>query len=216
MRQQNNFADLRENMVQSQIEARGITDKRVLSAFRKIKRHYFVLEEYLKFAYDDYPLPIGQGQTISQPYMAALMTAYLKPNESDRVLEIGTGSGYQSAILAELCKEVYTVERIEPLLLSAKGRLDKLGYTNIEFKIDDGTLGWKEQAPFDRIIVTCGSPSSPGPLKEQLADKGRLLIPVGDRFIQTLTLIQRDGNKFNETSLCGCMFVPLIGKYGWT
>jgi protein-L-isoaspartate(D-aspartate) O-methyltransferase len=205
----------KESMVKEQLKKRGINDERVLSAFRKVERHKFVLPQNINDSYKDYPLPIGSGQTISQPYIVALMTELLRLKENETVLEIGTGSGYQTAILAELCSRVYTVERIEALLLNAKKTLTELGYSNIYFKTDDGSAGWKENAPYSGIIVTCAAPQLPTPLKEQLSDGGRLVIPIGGKFSQTLMLVEKKGDTFKETCACDCVFVPLIGKYGW-
>ena len=178
---------LRNEMVDSQLIPRGIHDELVLSAFRKVPRHCFVSKEVRREnAYSDHPLSIGKGQTISQPYMVALMTELLQLKGEEKVLEIGAGSGYQAAILAELAKEVYTVERIRPLMVKARNTLAELGYTNILFKAFDGTLGWKEYEPYDAIMVTAGAPKVPEPLLDQLAEGGRLIIPVGNRFSQEL------------------------------
>ena len=209
------FAGKRALMVTEQLEARGITDQVVLAAFRKVPRHKFVPQRFMDESYGDHPIPIGEGQTISQPYMVALMTELLGLKKNSRVLEIGTGSGYQAAILAELCAEVYSIERIASLSENAGKALSGLGYLNIRLKVDDGSAGWKERAPYDGIMVTCGAPSVPEPLKEQLADGGRLVIPVGGGFSQVLVMIQREKNDFKETEICGCVFVLLVGKYGW-
>ncbi len=202
-------------MVDDQISARGIREVRVLEAFRKVPRHHYVPSSMAASAYADHPLPIGEGQTISQPYIVALMTECLNLRKDGRVLEIGTGSGYQAAILAELCSEVYTIEKEDVLLARAKDLLSKEGYSNIYFKSGDGTLGWKEHAPFDGIIVTAAAPEVPEPLKEQLADGGRIVIPVGTLFSQMLVAIEKKGDKFTSEDVCGCVFVPLVGKYGW-
>src|SRR4030043_1897036 len=170
---------MREKMVETQIKARGVKDPRVISALLKVERHRFVLEEYLNSAYADQPLPIGEGQTISQPYIVALMTELLELKENEKVLEIGTGSGYQAAILAELAKEVYTIEIIESLALIAKNRLLELGYQNIRVKAGDGYLGWPEAAPFDAITITCAPDHIPTPLLDQLKEGGRMVVPVG-------------------------------------
>lgn len=215
MAKKSNFRQEREAMVAYQLQARGIKDKKVLAAFRKVPREEFIPQQYRDQSYGDYPMPIGFGQTISQPYMVALMTECLNLKETDKVLEIGTGSGYQAAILAELCAEVYTVERLASLTEASKKILAELGYTNTKLKVDDGSLGWKEFTPYNGIIVTCGAPSVPEPLKEQLADGGRLVIPVGGDFSQVLTIIEKTKAGFSETEVCGCVFVPLIGKYGW-
>lgn len=211
-----NFDAQRKNMLEQQLIARGdIIDKKVLEVFLKVPRHKFVPEKLQADVYGDYPLPIGSGQTISQPYMVALMTQCLGLKAADIVLEVGTGSGYQSAILAEIAKEVYTIERFPELSQSAACVLKELGYKNIYFKSGDGTLGWQEKSPFDRIIVTAGAPSAPRPLLEQLAEGGRLVIPIGGNYSQTLTILEKDNGKIKATEVCGCMFVPLVGKEGW-
>ena len=198
------------------IKKRGIKDERVLNAMLKVPRHLFVPPEIVDRAYDDCPLPIGKGQTISQPYIVALMTEALELDEDSKVLEIGTGSGYQAAILAEIAKEVYTVERIPELLERARKTIESLGYTNIHFKLGDGTMGWEEEAPFDAIIVTAASPDIPEPLVEQLKIGGRMVIPVGSELTQELLKIRKTGEKRIEVeSLGGCIFVKLKGKYGW-
>ncbi len=202
-------------MVETQLAARGIRNRRVLDAFLEVPRHRFV-EEYLKYkAYDDYPLTIGYGQTISQPYMVALMTEALSPSPTDRVLEIGTGSGYQAAILSRLCAQVYSVERIAALATRARKVLDELGYYNIHIRVGDGTLGWSQEAPFDGIVVTAGAPHVPEALVDQLAVGGRLVIPVGDQSMQDLKRCTRTPQGVREESLGGCRFVRLIGKNGW-
>jgi len=214
-KQKKEFEQERKLMVQEQLIPRGITDKRVLAAFMKVPRHKFVPVRYMEEAYGDYPVSIGEGQTISQPYMVALMTQCLELKENDKVLEIGTGSGYQAAILAELADKVYTTERISALSKNAQGVLQKLGYTNIKLKLGDGSLGWEEFTPYDGIIVTCAAPSAPEPLKKQLKENGRLVIPVGESFSQTLAVVKKRKGKFTEEDICGCVFVPLVGKYGW-
>lgn len=206
----------RERMVRYQLEARGITNPRVLDAMRKVPRHLFVPPERIYDAYSDHALPIGEGQTISQPYMVALMTELLDPAPSHRVLEIGTGSGYQAAILAELANEVVTIEREETLSQRAREVLESLGYRNITFVVGDGTEGYPPLAPYDGIIVTAGAPFIPQSLTEQLAPGGRLVIPVGHRYEQVLTVAQKDERGNVHVSEHGyCVFVPLIGKYGW-
>jgi len=202
-------------MVKNQLMARDIKDERVLRAMGKVPRHLFIQEALAGEAYNDHPVPIGEKQTISQPYIVALMTEALELKGSENTLEIGTGSGYQTAILAELSSRVYTVERIKSLLINARKLLAKLGYDNILFKAFDGTLGWKEYAPFDAIMVTAGSPNVPEPLKEQMADNGRMIIPVGDRYTQELIKITRKGEDFEQEGLGGCRFVNLIGVHGW-
>jgi len=204
------FAEARNKMVEKQIRGRGISDPRVLAAMAKVPRHRFVLQEYLNQAYADHPLPISHGQTISQPYIVALMTEYLALQPGEKVLEIGTGSGYQAAILAELTDQVYTVEIIEPLGQQAAAILQQLGY-NVQTKIDDGYYGWPEYAPFDAIIVTCAPDHVPQPLTSQLKDGGRLIIPVGPPgHYQTLWLIERKGDQFQSTNLGGVAFVPML------
>jgi len=199
-------------MVEDQIKKRGIKDKRVLNALKKVKRHLFIPHSLWDEAYGDYPLPIGEGQTISQPYVVALMTELLKLKEKEKVLEIGTGSGYQAAILAELCKEVYSVEIIESLAQKSKEKLAELGYKNIFVFQGDGYLGLKKYAPFDGIIVTCAPPYVPEPLKEQLKEGGRMVIPVGDYFQELKVLTKRKG-KINETSVIPVRFVPMTGDH---
>ena len=210
------FEIARRKMVETQIAARGIRDPRVLQVMREIPRHLFVDEGMWDQAYQDHPLPIGEKQTISQPYMVALMTEAAAPTPNDKVLEIGTGSGYQTAILASLCKWVYSVERIRSLAMKARKVLDQLHLYNVSIKVGDGSEGWEEYAPYNAIIVTAGAPEVPKPLKEQLADGGRLIIPVGDRFSQVLYKIVRRGNEFLQQDLGGCRFVDLVGKYGWS
>lgn len=210
------FGSMRERMVQEQLIGRGISDKKVLEAFRKVPRHEFVPEEYRPTAYNDYPLPIGSNQTISQPYMVALMTGLLGLKGGERVLEIGTGSGYQLAILAEIAGEACSIERFEGLAHASQNKLESLGYKNFKIKVGDGTLGWEESAPYDGIIVTAGSPVVPGSLVKQLRDGGRLVIPVGSEFSQVLTVVEKSGKTINATSVCGCVFVPLVGKEGWS
>jgi len=206
---------LRNRMVEEQLIPRGIFDERVLSAFRKVPRHAFIPDKSLENAYGDFPLPVGEGQTISQPYMVALMTQYLDLKPGDRALEIGTGSGYQTSILAELAKEVYSVERFAVLAERAQMVLNDLGHANIKIKVGDGTEGWEEFAPYDAIVVTAGAPAVPEPLVEQLAEGGRLVVPVGGGFSQTLTLVKKQEGKIAQEEICGCVFVPLVGRYGW-
>ncbi len=197
-------------MVKEQLLPRGIRDARVLGAFYKVERHKFVSEEFKANAYADYPLPIGENQTISQPYIVALMTECLDLNGVQKVLEIGTGSGYQAAILAELAGEIYTIERFNTLAQRAKTVLGELGYTNIKVKVEDGTLGWQEEAPFDRIIVTAAGSEIPLPLIEQLKENGKLIIPLGGSFSQILTVAEKKKGKIELSSVCGCVFVPLV------
>jgi protein-L-isoaspartate(D-aspartate) O-methyltransferase len=209
------FAAVRDRMVAEQIRARGVADPRVLAALRQVPRHRFVPEHLWSQAYADYPLPIGEDQTISQPYIVALMTAILELRETARVLEVGTGSGYQAAVLAELAAAVFSIDRRGGLADQARSILDSLGYRNVRIRVGDGTLGWPEEAPFDGIIVTAGAPRVPRPLVEQLAMGGRLVIPVGDRFTQTLTCVRQTREGLQHEYYGGCRFVRLIGKYGW-
>jgi protein-L-isoaspartate(D-aspartate) O-methyltransferase len=206
---------LRNEMVTKQIVARGITDSGVLSAMRTVPRHLFVSEAMSDQAYGDFPLPIGEQQTISQPYIVAEMTQALQVGPEDRVLEIGTGSGYQAAILAHIAFRVYTIERIFALYSRTRKLFDELRYHNIVTRYSDGTTGWKEHAPFDAIIVTAGAPEVPVVLVNQLAVGGRMVIPVGDRHSQDLVKIYRDEQGLHQTSLGGCRFVKLIGEHGW-
>lgn len=206
----------RYDMIAEHIIPRDIRDKNVLRAMERVPRHIFVSKCMVNYAYNDRPLPIGYGQTISQPYMVAIMTQLLELDDNKRVLEIGTGSGYQTAILAEICKEVYSIERIPELSEIAKGNLSRLGYKNVKLKVADGSIGWAEYSPFNGIIVTAASPEVPEVLKLQLnEDNGILVIPVGDRFSQSLKRIIRKKDKFYEEDLLLCAFVPLIGKHGW-
>ena len=205
----------RERMVKNQLVPRGITDEGVLRAMGKIQRHLFLEEAMAGEAYNDHPLPIGHKQTISQPYIVALMTQALELTGREKTLEIGTGSGYQTAILAELSEKVYTIERIRPLLERARSLLNELGYTNILFKSFDGTLGWEVYSPFDAIIITAGAPKIPEPLLNQLAEGGRMVIPIGDRFSQDLMKVTKTKGEYREKNLGGCRFVDLIGAHGW-
>jgi len=202
-------------MVESQLISRGIKDTRVLDTMRKVPRHRFVEEALFSQAYNDHPLPIGEKQTISQPYMVALMTEALDLQGPERVLEIGTGSGYQTAILAELAEKIYSIERIRALSARAQRILDDLGYFNVVLKVGDGSLGLKEEAPFEAIMVTAGSPDIPQPLVDQLAMGGRLVVPVGDRYTQALIKIVRVKEGVTKTDLGGCRFVNLLGTHGW-
>lgn len=209
------YSMAREKMVRDQLVPRGIHDPRVLQAMGKVPRERFVDEPMKRLAYDDNPLPIGHGQTISQPYIVAFMTESLQLSGTEKTLELGTGSGYQAAILAELSAWVYTIERIETHQDRARQILGELGYTNISFKVYNGTLGWEEHAPYDAILVTAGAPKIPEPLVHQLASEGRLIIPVGDRYSQELMrLVKKNGNVMRQ-SLGGCRFVSLIGSHGW-
>jgi len=206
---------LRAEMVEFQLKARGIADPRVLTAMGKVERHRFVPANLIDSSYDDYPLPIGEGQTISQPYMVAIMTELLELKGNEKVLEVGTGSGYQAAILAELAKQVITMERYKTLADKAQKLLLEMGYTNVEVRTGDGTEGYKPEAPYDGILVTAACPDIPPPLIEQLAEGGRLVLPIGDRYLQTLTLVRKRAGKIDIGRSIGCVFVPLIGKYGF-
>ena len=212
-----NFENSRKRMVESQIVARGINDRRLIDTMLKVPRHIFVEEAMASQAYNDTPLPIGEKQTISQPYMVALMTELLQLKGTDRVLEVGTGSGYQTAILAQLADRVYTIERIRPLALKARKALDSLGLLNVNLRIEDGTCGWESEAPFDAIMVTAGAPDVPGHLVDQLSIGGRLVIPVGNQWEQVLVRVIKgaDGTFIREEST-NCRFVKLIGKFGWS
>ncbi|MBI4354013.1 MAG: protein-L-isoaspartate(D-aspartate) O-methyltransferase [Candidatus Omnitrophica bacterium] len=208
------FEEQRRRMVTEQLEARGISDSRLLCAFLKIPRHLFVPPAFHHEAYADHPIPIGAGQTISQPYIAALMTQVLRLQGHERVLEIGTGSGYQTAVLAELCLEVYSVECLPELADQAKRRLETLGCLNVHARVANGSPGWEERAPYDGIMVAAAAPRVPPPLLDQLADFGRLVIPLGDREAQTLTLLEKHGKTIERTDMTSCVFVPLHGEYG--
>ncbi|HOD38291.1 MAG TPA: protein-L-isoaspartate(D-aspartate) O-methyltransferase [Candidatus Marinimicrobia bacterium] len=204
------YYQLRQKMVNEQIIARGVRAESVIKAMQKVERHLFVPEQYRNFAYSDRPLPIGEGQTISQPYIVALMTELLDLKKSDKVLEIGTGSGYQAAILAEICDSVYTIEIIPSLGKQAQALLRELGYHNIHCKIGDGYLGWPEHAPYDGIIVTCAPSKIPQPLKEQLAEGGRMVIPVGATYTQELVLVTKTKGKLIQKSVIPVRFVPML------
>lgn len=205
----------REKMVNEQIIARGIKDERVINAFLKMPRHLFVEEAFRDRAYGDFPLPIGENQTISQPYMVALMCELLELKGDEKILEIGTGSGYETAILAELAERVFSIERINLLMQKARSVLDTLKYNNVVTKLADGTYGWKEESPFDGIIVTAATPEVPKTLLEQLAINRHLVIPKGDAISQMLLKITKTEKGFNTQTTTGCIFVKLIGKYGW-
>ena len=209
------LAALRDRMVSTQIEGRGIRDERVLAAMRAVPRHLFVTPGQESAAYDDRPLPIGEGQTISQPFMVAAMTAALGPSPDDRILEVGTGSGYQAAVLARLAREVVSIERLEPLAERARRALASAGVTNVRVLVGDGSEGLPFEAPFNGIIVTAGAPSVPEALTSQLADGARLVIPVGAGDYQILNVITRQGDSFLTKAGEACVFVPLRGRYGW-
>jgi len=207
---------LRERMVRDQIQARGVTDERVLSAMRELPRHVFVEEALAYKAYSDGPLPIGEGQTISQPYIVALMSELLQVEPGMKVLEIGTGSGFQAAVLAHMGAEVYTVERIKKLFHAARKRFMDMRMFSVKLKLDDGTTGWPDEAPFDRIIVTAGGPEIPGPLVDQLADPGRMLIPVGGaKRNQSLILVEKKDGEVTREDKGSVAFVDLVGSHGW-
>lgn len=209
------FDAARQAMVETQLRRRGLTDTAVLSAMGEVPRHQFVPPEFRNRAYEDAPLPIGEGQTISQPYIVAAMTATLCLEGTERVLEIGTGCGYQSAILARVSKEVFSIEYHADLAASAAVRLDRLGYTNVHVHCGDGTRGLPDFAPFDAILVAAAAPAVPVPLLEQLAESGRMIVPVGDVENQELQLIERTPDALRTTNLEPCRFVPLLGAYGW-
>ncbi len=209
------YQRLRDSMVANQLESRGITDARVIAAMRAVPRHLFVSEALMDQAYADHPLPIGEQQTISQPFIVAQMTEALQLHEDDRVLEIGTGSGYQAAIVARLAYRVYTIERNRALHLQARKVFDELQLYNIVTRYSDGTKGWKEESPFDAIIVTAGAPGIPWPLVDQLAVGGRMIIPVGDVHAQELIKLCRDEEGVHQAVLGECRFVKLVGEHGW-
>ncbi len=209
------FEELRDFMVRTQLIPRGIKDERVLRAMRKVPRHLFVDESIQYKAYEDMALQVGEGQTISQPYMVAIMTELLALKGNEKVLEIGTGSGYQAAVLAELAKEVYTIERFEVLAQRAREIFRSLGYVNIYDKVGDGTLGWPEEAPFDRIMITAGTPRIPDLLIQQLSQGGIIVAPVGERFSQQLLKVKESEGRLSEEYHTPCVFVPLVGRYGW-
>lgn len=209
------FENERRRMILSQLTPRGIQDPRVLEVMGKVPRHLFVPKNVRQQSYADHPVPIGEGQTISQPYMVALMTQELRVGPQSRVLDVGTGSGYQTALLAEIASQVYSIERISTLGIQAARILKRLGYRNVQIRIGDGTSGWPEEAPFDRIMVTAASPSIPEPLVSQLAPGGILVAPIGSAFDQTLTVVEKVDERVLVRSVCGCVFVPLIGEHGW-
>lgn len=209
------FITIRERMVSEQLVPRGIKDDRVLEVMRTVPRHYFVDDALRSRAYGDFPLPIASGQTISQPYIVACMTEALNLKGHEKVLEIGTGSGYQAAILSRLCTKVYTIERINVLLAGARKVFDQLKYFNIIAKLDDGTMGWPENGPYDAIMVTAGGPDVPKPLIEQLADNGRMIIPVGDQHVQDLQMVEKIDGELRVNHLEKVRFVDLVGEYGW-
>jgi len=211
-----NFSIARRRMVEDQVVARGVRDPRVIDAMLQVPRHKFVEEALESQAYQDAPLPIGERQTISQPYMVAVMSEALALDGTEKVLEVGTGSGYQAAVLAVLADRVFSLERIPALARRARKALDSCGYSKVNIRLADGTLGWQEMAPFDAIVVTAGAPDVPRDYLDQLAVGGRLVIPVGDRMSQVLMRITRTTeHEFKEEQLLGCRFVPLVGNHGW-
>lgn len=205
----------REHMVESQLARRGIKDKRVLEAMRQVPRHLFIPEDMRSLAYCDGPLPIGHGQTISQPYIVALMTELLELTGQEKVLEIGTGSGYQAAILSRLARQVYSLERHAALAQQAEKVLAQLGYDNVMVRVRNGTLGWPEHSPYEAIIITAAAPEVPQPLPDQLADGGRLVAPVGSQWSQVLVKVRRQSDLLIRERLTAVAFVPLVGEYGW-
>ena len=209
------YAGQRRKMVEEQLVERGINDLRLLEVVSRVPRHLFVQESLQHRAYGDTPLPIGENQTISQPYIVGAMTEALDLKGEERVLEIGTGSGYQTAIIAELCRQVFTIERLNNLSRKAQNVLESLNYMNIVFKMFDGTYGWPDQAPFDAILITASAPEIPGSLVKQLGDGGRLVAPIGEADKQKLVVLTKNGDRVSRRDLGDCKFVPLIGKYGW-
>jgi protein-L-isoaspartate(D-aspartate) O-methyltransferase len=205
----------RSRMVEEQLARRGISDARVLQAMGRVPRHLFVEEALRDRAYGDHPLPIGEQQTISQPFIVALMTSLLRLSGQEKVLEIGTGSGYQTAILALLARRVCSVERVPPLATRARALLESQGLTNVWVRVGDGTLGWPDEAPFDRILVTAGAPAVPAPLFDQLMEGGRLVMPVGDTSNQTLTLVEKIDGTMRTSAHGDCTFVKFVGRYAW-
>jgi protein-L-isoaspartate(D-aspartate) O-methyltransferase len=209
------YETARARMVEEQLARRGVTDARVLAVMRRVPRHRFVEEALRERAYGDHPLPIGEEQTISQPYIVGFMTQLLELHGQEKVLEVGTGSGYQTAVLAELARRVCSVERLPRLAERARALLEQLGYDNVWVRVGSGTLGWPDEAPFDRILVTAGGPAVPPPLFQQLAEGGRMVVPLGDAANQTLTVVEKSAGEM-KTRPCGeCKFVKLVGKYAW-
>lgn len=209
------FERERERMVEEQLVRRGVTDPRVLDAMRRIPRHLFVQEALRDRAYGDYPLPIGEEQTISQPFIVGLMSSLLELTGREKILEVGTGSGYQTAVLAELGRRVCSVERLPVLAAQARAALESLGYHNVWIRVANGTIGWGDEAPFDRILVTAGGPAVPSPLFDQLAEGGRMVLPIGDAVNQTLTLVENVGGQMRTRPYGDCKFVKLVGRYAW-
>ena len=209
------FETLRRRMVDEQLAGHGIRDERVLEVFRRVPRHWFVPESAAAQAYEDHPVPIGQGQTISQPFMVACMTQALALEGGEKVLEVGSGSGYQTAVLKALSADVYTIERLPELSSQARDILEKGGFSGVHYRVGDGSLGWPEEAPFDRVIVTAGAPTMPVSLVQQLREGGSMVIPVGEESRQDLLLVRRGGGRVTRERLCACMFVKLRGEEGW-
>ena len=209
------FAGQRRKMIEEQLVNRGVKDLRIMEAMNRIPRHLFVHESMQHKAYGDFPLPIGDNQTISQPYIVAAMTETLQLKKTDRVLEIGTGSGYQTALLAEMAGQVFTIERIRSLGMKSQKLLERLNYMNIVFKVFDGTYGWPDQAPFDAILITASTREIPKMLVDQLGESGRLIAPVGDLEQQNLTVLTREHDRITSQEIGYCKFVPLVGRYGW-
>ena len=209
------YARERERMVEEQLASRGVTDPRVLAALRRVPRHRFVQEALRERAYGDHPLPIGEEQTISQPFIVGLMSSLLELTGQEKVLEVGTGSGYQTSVLAELARRVCSIERLPRLAERARATLEALGYDNVWVRVGNGTLGWPDQAPFDRIIVTAGGPAVPPPLVQQLAEGGRMVLPVGSADNQVLTVVENVGGEIRQHTQGECKFVKLVGKYAW-
>jgi len=214
-RDEGRYARERERMVEEQLATRGVIDPRVLAVLRSVPRHRFVQEALRDRAYGDHPLPIGEEQTISQPFIVGLMSALLELTGQEKVLEVGTGSGYQTAVLAELARRVCSIERLPRLAERARGTLESLGYDNVWVRVGNGTLGWPDQAPFDRIIVTAGGPAVPPPLVQQLAEGGRMILPVGSADNQVLTIVENVGGEIRQRTQGECKFVKLVGKYAW-
>jgi len=212
----NRFETLRRRMVDEQLARHGIRDERVLEALRQVPRHLFVPEEVADQAYEDHPVAIGQGQTISQPYMVACMTQALELRGGEKVLEIGSGSGYQTAVLKALNADVYTIERLPELSDLARGNVERAGFGGVHYRVGDGTRGWSEEAPFDRVIVTAGAPTMPVSLVEQLRDGGSMVIPVGGEEEQELLLVRRGDGRVTRERICSCIFVKLRGEEGWS
>jgi protein-L-isoaspartate(D-aspartate) O-methyltransferase len=214
-RDEGRYARERERMVEEQLAARGVTDPRVLAVLRSVPRHRFVQEALRDRAYGDHPLPIGEEQTISQPFIVGLMSALLELTGQEKVLEVGTGSGYQTAVLAELARRVCSIERLPRLAERARATLEAQGYDNVWVRVGNGTLGWPDLAPFDRIIVTAGGPTVPPPLVQQLAEGGRMILPVGSADNQVLTIVENVGGEIRQRTQGECKFVKLVGKYAW-